>query len=68
MGCIVNGPGEMADADVGYVGSGVGKIDLYLGQQQVRKNVPEEEAVEALINLIKEQGMWIEKDDNFKSN
>ncbi|MGK0288599.1 MAG: (E)-4-hydroxy-3-methylbut-2-enyl-diphosphate synthase [bacterium] len=68
MGCIVNGPGEMADADVGYVGSGVGKIDLYLGQKQIRKNVPEEEAVEALIHLIKEQGMWKDKDDNFKSN
>lgn len=58
MGCVVNGPGEMADADVGYVGSGPGKIDLYLGQQKVKRGVPEAEAVDALVDLLKEQGMW----------
>lgn len=60
MGCIVNGPGEMADADYGYVGSGVGKIHLYKEKEIMLKNVPEENAVEALINLIKENGDWIE--------
>ena len=52
MGCIVNGPGEMADADYGYVGAGPGKVSLYKGQQLVRKNIPASEAVEALLNLI----------------
>lgn len=52
MGCIVNGPGEMADADYGYVGAGPGRISLYKGQQLIRKNIPEEEAVEALLGLI----------------
>lgn len=52
MGCIVNGPGEMADADYGYVGAGPGRVSLYKGQQLVRKNIPEEEAVEALLELI----------------
>ncbi len=61
MGCIVNGPGEMADADYGYVGTGVGKIHLYKEKTVVRKNVPEQEAVDALINLIKENGDWIDK-------
>jgi (E)-4-hydroxy-3-methylbut-2-enyl-diphosphate synthase len=60
MGCIVNGPGEMADADYGYVGTGQGKITLYKEKQVVRKNVPEEEAVDALIDLLKENGDWIE--------
>ena len=60
MGCIVNGPGEMADADFGYVGTGLGKITLYKEKEVVRKNVPEAEAVEALIDLIKENGAWIE--------
>lgn len=60
MGCIVNGPGEMADADYGYVGSGKGKITLYRGKEIVRRNVPEQEAVQALIELIKEDGRWIE--------
>lgn len=60
MGCIVNGPGEMADADYGYVGSGVGKITLYRGKEIVRKNVNSEHAVDELINLIKEDGNWIE--------
>ena len=58
MGCVVNGPGEMADADFGYVGSGSGKISLYKGQNCVRKNIPEEKAVDYLIELIREQGMW----------
>lgn len=60
MGCIVNGPGEMADADYGYVGTGPGKIHLYKEKEIVRKNVPEEEAVDALIDLIKENGDWTE--------
>ena len=60
MGCIVNGPGEMADADYGYVGTGPGKINLYKEKTVVRKNVPEEEAVQALIELIAEHGDWIE--------
>jgi len=57
MGCVVNGPGEMADADFGYVGSGFGKISLYKGQNCVRKNIPEEKAVDYLIELIQEHGM-----------
>ena len=61
MGCIVNGPGEMADADYGYVGTGPGKITLYKEQTVVEKNIPEVEAVTALINLIKEHGDWVEK-------
>ena len=62
MGCIVNGPGEMADADYGYVGSGVGKITLYRGKEIVRRNVPSEKAVDELIELIKLDGNWREKD------
>ena len=58
MGCIVNGPGEMADADYGYVGAGIGKINLYKGRECVQKNIPEKEAVPALIALIKENGDW----------
>lgn len=61
MGCIVNGPGEMADADYGYVGTGPGKINLYKEKTVVRKNVSEEEAVDALIDLIKEHGDWVEE-------
>jgi (E)-4-hydroxy-3-methylbut-2-enyl-diphosphate synthase len=61
MGCIVNGPGEMADADYGYVGTGPGKINLYKEKTVVRKNVPEAEAVQALIDLIKEHGDWVEQ-------
>lgn len=61
MGCIVNGPGEMADADYGYVGVGVGKITLYKGKEVVKKNIPSEEAVDALIGLIKEHGDWVEE-------
>ena len=60
MGCIVNGPGEMADADYGYVGSGPGRITLYKGKEVVRKNVPTAKAVDELINLIREHGDWIE--------
>lgn len=60
MGCIVNGPGEMADADYGYVGTGPGKIHLYKEKEVVRKNIPEDEAVDALIDLIREHGDWIE--------
>ena len=60
MGCIVNGPGEMADADYGYVGTGVGKISLYCGQNVVQANLPMEEAVDALIDLMKEDGVWVE--------
>jgi len=62
MGCIVNGPGEMADADFGYVGTVPGKIDLYYGKVVVRKNVAEALAVEELVDLIKEYGMWKEKE------
>ena len=60
MGCIVNGPGEMADADYGYVGTGVGKITLYRGKEPVKRNIPTEDAVEYLIDLIKEDGKWID--------
>jgi len=58
MGCIVNGPGEMADADFGYVGSGVGKIDLYVNYDCVKRGIPSESGVEKLIALIKEHGKW----------
>ncbi|MFM1874964.1 MAG: 4-hydroxy-3-methylbut-2-en-yl diphosphate synthase [Bacteroidota bacterium] len=61
MGCIVNGPGEMADADYGYVGTGKGKITLYKGQEVVKRNIPSEEALEALEALIKEHGDWVER-------
>jgi len=57
MGCIVNGPGEMADADFGYVGTLPGKVDLYYGKEVVRKSIPNEQAVDALIDLIKEYDM-----------
>ena len=60
MGCIVNGPGEMADADYGYVGTGPGKITLYRGKQVVKKNVNTERALDDLIELIKEDGNWAE--------
>ena len=59
MGCIVNGPGEMADADFGYVGSGVGKITLYKGKEIVKRNIDSTIAVDELINLIKENGAWV---------
>ncbi|MCP5539081.1 MAG: (E)-4-hydroxy-3-methylbut-2-enyl-diphosphate synthase [Akkermansiaceae bacterium] len=60
MGCIVNGPGEMADADFGYVGGAPGKINLYVGREPVKFNIPENEAVERLIDLIREHGRWFE--------
>lgn len=60
MGCIVNGPGEMADADYGYVGSGPGKITLYKGKEVVKKGVNKETAVQELIGIIREDGRWIE--------
>jgi (E)-4-hydroxy-3-methylbut-2-enyl-diphosphate synthase len=60
MGCIVNGPGEMADADYGYVGSGPGKITLYRGKEVVKRSVPSAKAVDELIELIREDGNWIE--------
>jgi len=60
MGCVVNGPGEMADADFGYVGSGVGKVDLYVGQERVVRNVATAAAPERLVALIRERGRWVE--------
>ncbi|KXZ49849.1 hypothetical protein GPECTOR_19g300 [Gonium pectorale] len=60
MGCIVNGPGEMADADFGYVGGAPGKIDLYVGKEVVRRAIPMESACDQLIELIKEHGRWVE--------
>ena len=60
MGCIVNGPGEMADADFGYVGSGKGKITLYRGKEVVKRGVPSEDALDQLIDLIKTEGMWVD--------
>ena len=60
MGCIVNGPGEMADADYGYVGAGAGRISLYKGKECVERNIPQEEALERLIELIKANGDWQE--------
>jgi len=63
MGCIVNGPGEMADADYGYVGAGIGKVSLYRRQNVVMKNIPSDEAVKTLIGLIKEDGRWVEPEN-----
>ena len=63
MGCIVNGPGEMADADYGYVGTGEDQISLYKGQEVVKKNIPSGQAVEALIQLIASHGDWVEPTD-----
>ena len=60
MGCIVNGPGEMADADFGYVGGAPNKINLYVGKKPVKFNIPEVEAVDRLVDLIKEHGKWVE--------
>jgi len=60
MGCIVNGPGEMADADFGYVGGAPNKINLYVGKKAVKFNIPEGEAVDRLVDLIREQGKWVE--------
>ncbi len=63
MGCIVNGPGEMADADYGYVGAARGKVSLYRGREVVFRNVPQEEAIEQLVELIKADGRWTERND-----
>ena len=60
MGCIVNGPGEMADADFGYVGAGRGRVSLYVGRECVESNIPEEAAVDRLVELIKSHGRWVE--------
>ena len=60
MGCIVNGPGEMADADFGYVGGAPGKVNLYVGKTAVKFNIPEDEAVERLVDLIKEHNKWVD--------
>ncbi len=60
MGCIVNGPGEMADADFGYVGGAPGKVNLYVRKDCVQYGIPEEEAVDALIALIKAHNKWVE--------
>src|SRR5437773_785080 len=60
MGCIVNGPGEMADADFGYVGGALGKINLYVGKSPIKFNIPEIEAVDLLVDLIREHGKWVE--------
>jgi len=59
MGCIVNGPGEMAGADYGYVGSGKGKVSLFRGPDEIKRNLPEADAIDELINLIKEDGNWV---------
>lgn len=63
MGCIVNGPGEMADADFGYVGSGAGKVDLYVNYARVKRGIASEDAVDALVELIKEHGRWQDPPD-----
>ena len=63
MGCIVNGPGEMADADYGYVGAAAGRITLYKGREVVERNIPQQEAIEHLIELIKSNGDWVEPDE-----
>ncbi|HEU0168273.1 MAG TPA: (E)-4-hydroxy-3-methylbut-2-enyl-diphosphate synthase [Chloroflexota bacterium] len=60
MGCIVNGPGEMADADFGYVGSAPGRVNLYVGKEQIARNIPTEEADDRLIDLIKAHGRWVD--------
>ncbi len=64
MGCIVNGPGEMADADYGYVGAGPGRITLYKGREVIARNIPQEEALDRLIALIKEHGEWEETENS----
>ena len=58
MGCIVNGPGEMADADYGYVGAAAGRITLYRGREIVERNIPQEEALDRLVALIRADGKW----------
>ena len=68
MGCIVNGPGEMADADFGYVGGAPGKINLYVGKTPIKFNIPEGEAVERLVDLIREHGKWVEPEPKEQSS
>jgi (E)-4-hydroxy-3-methylbut-2-enyl-diphosphate synthase len=68
MGCIVNGPGEMADADFGYVGGAPNKINLYVGKTPIKFNIPEAEAVERLVDLIKEHNKWVEPEILLASN
>ena len=63
MGCIVNGPGEMADADFGYVGGAPGKIDLYVGKEVVKRGIDNETACDELIQLIKDHGRWVDKEE-----
>ena len=63
MGCIVNGPGEMADADFGFVGAGPGKVTLYRGKEAVRRNIPFDGARDQLIELIKDDGKWVDPKD-----
>jgi (E)-4-hydroxy-3-methylbut-2-enyl-diphosphate synthase len=58
MGCIVNGPGEMADADYGYVGAGPGRVSIYKGKEALLRNIPEKESLEALIKIMKQEGDW----------
>lgn len=67
MGCIVNGPGEMADADFGYVGGAPGKINLYVGKTPIKFNIPEAEAVERLVDLIREHNKWVEPEPQVTS-
>ncbi len=61
MGCIVNGPGEMADADYGYVGAGPGKVSLYRGREVVKQGIPEDDALNELVELIRADGKWVDK-------
>jgi len=61
MGCIVNGPGEMADADYGYVGAGPDKIPLYRGKEVVKRNVSSAKSLDELIDIIKSDGLWVEE-------
>jgi (E)-4-hydroxy-3-methylbut-2-enyl-diphosphate synthase len=61
MGCIVNGPGEMADADFGYVGGAPGKVNLYVGKECVEKGVPQDDADRRLISLIQQHGRWVDR-------
>ncbi|MDE6093586.1 MAG: flavodoxin-dependent (E)-4-hydroxy-3-methylbut-2-enyl-diphosphate synthase, partial [Muribaculaceae bacterium] len=61
MGCIVNGPGEMADADYGYVGAAVGKVSLYRGKECVERNIPQDDAIDRMIELLKHDGVWTDK-------
>ena len=60
MGCIVNGPGEMADADYGYVGAGPGRVSIYKSRTPVLRNIPEKEALNALIQIMKKEGDWVD--------